>query len=100
MGFSRRLVLAASAPLVGIVAFQMIFVAAAQTPARSDPPDRIAPSDAPSKITIVSKKEPGIPMIISGQVTDGNRPIKGASVFVYHTDAKGIYQREPNDNPS
>ena len=30
---------------------------------------------------------------------NGDKPIKGVSMFVYHTDAKGIYQRETNDNP-
>jgi len=59
---------------------------------------QIAPTSAPAKITIVSKTEPGQPMIISGRLTDGAKPIKNVSVFVYHTDVEGYYANHRVDN--
>jgi protocatechuate 3,4-dioxygenase, beta subunit len=39
-------------------------------------------------------------LIVTGQVfgPDGKTPLAGASVYVYHTDAKGLYTPETNDN--
>lgn len=59
---------------------------------------QIASATAPSRVTIVTETEAGEPMIISGHVTDGARPIKSASVFVYHTDAEGYYANHRFDN--
>ena len=60
----------------------------------------VAEKDAPSKITIANKEEPGDRVIISGRVLgpDGVTPVRGASVYVYHTDAKGYYSPGTNDN--
>lgn len=54
---------------------------------------QVAEKNAPSKITITSKGEPGEHLIVSGKVfgKDGRTPLAGASVYVYHTDAKGLY---------
>ena len=60
----------------------------------------IAEKDAPSKITIAEKQEPGERLIVAGQVfrPDGVTPLPAASVYVYHTDVKGYYTPESNDN--
>ena len=49
--------------------------------------------DARWQITITSKEEPGEPLIVSGTVygPDGVTPLKGISVYVYHTDITGHY---------
>ena len=60
----------------------------------------IAEKDAPSKITIATKQEPGERLIVAGRVfgPDGITPLPAASVYVYHTDAKGYYSPGVNDN--
>jgi len=61
---------------------------------------QVAEKDAPSKAVIAAKEEPGERLIVTGQVfgPDGKTPLAGASVYVYHTDAKGLYTPETNDN--
>lgn len=61
---------------------------------------QVAEKNAPSKITINSKDEPGERLIVSGKVfgPDGKTPLAGASVYVYHTDAKGLYTPGPNND--
>lgn len=45
------------------------------------------------KTVIVSDKEPGDPLIITGTIysPDGHTPVEGATLWVYHTDATGHY---------
>jgi protocatechuate 3,4-dioxygenase beta subunit len=45
------------------------------------------------RVTIVSDKEPGEPLIVSGTVyaLDGKTPLPGATLWVYQTDATGNY---------
>ena len=53
-----------------------------------------APSGSvPAKVVIVSDKEPGDQMIISGTIyaPDGRTPLKDIDLFVYQTDATGLY---------
>jgi protocatechuate 3,4-dioxygenase beta subunit len=61
---------------------------------------QVAEKNAPSKITIASRDEPGERLIVSGRVfgQDGKTPLAGVSIYVYHTDAKGLYTPETNDN--
>ena len=61
---------------------------------------QVAEKNAPSKITIATKEEPGERLIVTGQVfgPDGKTPLTGASVYVYHTDVKGVYTPGTNDN--
>ena len=52
------------------------------------------------KMTIVANNEPGEPLIVTGRVfdRDGKTPVKGASVYVYHTDAEGNYSRKGDES--
>ncbi len=60
---------------------------------------RIADKNAPSKIMIASKEEPGQRLRVTGTVFDEEgKPIEGVSIYVYHTDAKGLYTPTDNDN--
>ena len=64
----------------------------------------VADKIAPSKITIATKEEPGERLIVTGVVfdTDGKTPLARASVYVYHTDADGLYTpgaKNDNRNP-
>ena len=56
-------------------------------------PSTVAPTDAPSRITVSPQSEPGEALVISGVVfqADGRTPLRGASVYVYQTDARGYY---------
>jgi protocatechuate 3,4-dioxygenase beta subunit len=58
------------------------------------------PTGVTWKTTIVSPGEPGEPLIVSGTVygPDGRTPMEGANLWVYHTDATGVYSplRESN----
>ena len=59
--------------------------AGAQTPT-------VAPANAPSRAVVPPNGEPGTPIVISGIVSDaGGSPLRGASVYVYQTDARGYY---------
>ena len=54
----------------------------------------IAPADAPSEVMIAAPTEPGERFVVHGRVMDGAAPISGASVYVYHADAKGFYSAD------
>jgi len=45
------------------------------------------------KTEIVTNKEPGEPLIITGTIcgVDGKTPLEGATLSIYHTDASGNY---------
>jgi len=60
-------------------------------------PRRIAPKDAPSSADVAAADEPGRRLEVSGTVytAAGRKPLAGASVYVYQTDAKGYYR--PDD---
>jgi protocatechuate 3,4-dioxygenase beta subunit len=61
---------------------------------------QVAEKNAPSNITIAAKEEPGERLVVAGRVfdADGKTPLTRASVYVYHTDAKGLYTPDTNDN--
>lgn len=58
-------------------------------------------SDPPSwNAKIVADNEPGEPLIISGTIysPDGKQPLEGITLFVYQTDATGVYTTSEGDN--
>jgi protocatechuate 3,4-dioxygenase beta subunit len=76
---------------VSIVSLFLFFAGqvAAQTSTMAD-------VNAPSRAVITSAGEPGEPLIVSGVVfdADGKTPVVGASVYVYQTDAEGVYTQD------
>jgi protocatechuate 3,4-dioxygenase beta subunit len=67
-------------------------------------PDRVAPENAPSTGDVAPAGEPGERLEVKGVVygSDGRTPVRGASLYVYQTDARGHYRPEDamgNRNP-
>ena len=62
------------------------------------PPQQIAPPNAPAHVVVAGETEPGERLIVTGRVTDGEAPVQGVSIFVYHTDAKGLYSFNANND--
>ncbi|HJR08508.1 MAG TPA: hypothetical protein VJ842_14700 [Pyrinomonadaceae bacterium] len=56
------------------------------------------PSQLNWETRIASASEPGEPMEVSGVIyqADGKTPAPGVILYVYHTDAKGIYSPAPD----
>ena len=56
------------------------------------------PRTLTSRARIAPVGEPGLPLVISGQLfeADGRTPATGVTVFAYHTDAQGIYDVPAN----
>jgi protocatechuate 3,4-dioxygenase beta subunit len=49
------------------------------------------PPDAPSSIVVAGREEPGERLVVTGRAMDGTKPVAGAVVYIFHTDAKGFY---------
>jgi protocatechuate 3,4-dioxygenase beta subunit len=56
----------------------------------------VKPENLSPRIKMVSDDEPGVPMIVSGIIyaADGVTPAEGVTLYVYHTDARGLYSDE------
>ena len=61
-------------------------------------PKYVAPPDAPSSIVMAGKDEPGERFIVTGRVLDGSTPVAGASIYVLHADADGLYTRDGSNS--
>jgi len=91
---TRAFARAALAVLAAVTVFAVS--SGAQTPKQ-------APAGAPSTGRITPAGEPGPPLNVSGVVVTGDgKPIAGASIYAYQTDAEGYYGVKPasdNGNP-
>jgi protocatechuate 3,4-dioxygenase beta subunit len=58
----------------------------------------VAPLDAPSSIVVAGPGEPGERFVVTGRVLDGNKPLAGISIYVFHTDTNGLYARDGVNN--
>lgn len=58
-----------------------------------------APDDVSWSTTIADADEPGEPMVITGTVydPDGETPAPGILLYVYHTNAEGIYPKRGDE---
>jgi protocatechuate 3,4-dioxygenase beta subunit len=56
------------------------------------------PKTLSAETQLTDAKEPGEPITISGTIykADGKTPAPGVILYVYHTDAKGLYSPSPN----
>jgi len=54
-------------------------------------PQYTAPSNAPSTVVIAGTGEPGERMVVTGRTLVGETPVAGVSIYVFHTDMKGLY---------
>lgn len=61
-------------------------------------PQFTAPEGAPSRMVIAGEDEPGERLIVTGRTLEGDKPVPGVSLYVFHTDAKGRYSLETGDN--
>src|SRR5678816_3177686 len=66
----------------------------------SSPSGATTDANVPAKVVIVSDKEPGEPLMVSGTIyaPDGRSPLEGITLYVYQTDATGRYSTSGGDN--
>ncbi|HYE16063.1 MAG TPA: hypothetical protein VD968_16610, partial [Pyrinomonadaceae bacterium] len=45
---------------------------------------------------LTQEGEPGEPLVVSGRIfaPDGKTPVEGVTLYVYHTDARGLYSED------
>ena len=60
-------------------------------------PQYTAPRDAPSTVVIAGRNEPGERLIVTGRTLDGTKSVAGVSLYVFHTDARGLYATDGTD---
>lgn len=54
------------------------------------------PATAPARVVLPPRGEPGVPLVVRGRVLLGDgRPVAGVMVYVYHTNAAGVYPKRP-----
>lgn len=97
--FDRRLFLrSAGAALVGIHALSLSAAGCGRSPhARAGAtPDTGESAGLSSKTLLIPAGEPGAPLVVSGRIfaADGKTPVEGVTLYVYHTDARGLYSEK------
>jgi protocatechuate 3,4-dioxygenase beta subunit len=70
------------------------------TLAEYNAPQYTAPEDAPSSVVIAGREEPGDRLVVTGRTLDAEKPVAGVSLYVFHTDAKGVYATGVNNRDS
>ncbi|MBL7995293.1 intradiol ring-cleavage dioxygenase [bacterium] len=58
-----------------------------------------APANLTSYVTIAPADEPGVRIAIKGKLywSDGKTPAAGVIVYLYHTNAEGLYKKKGNE---
>jgi len=97
--FDRRLFLrGAGAALVGIPALSLSAVGCARSPGAlaGSKSDEKETAGLAWKTVLTPASEPGTPLLVSGRIlaADGKTPVEGATLHVYHTDARGLYSEK------
>jgi protocatechuate 3,4-dioxygenase beta subunit len=84
--------------LSGAVGFAALYGLAGCGPrqgsaARPPAPAEGEPKEISSRAVLSAWGEPGPPLVVSGRVfaADGRTPVEGVTLYVYHTDARGLY---------
>ena len=90
---------ASAAFVLPVVGFQLIGCSSNRLLAHS-PTDGNKSSPASWSVRIVSDEEPGQPLIVSGRIysPDGQKPLEGITLYVYQTDATGVYTTSGTGN--
>ena len=85
-------------PLIGLGLAELTGCARATGVAAFPAPESSSPGSW--KTSICTDKEPGEALIVSGTIyaPDGRTPLEGISLFVYQTDATGVYTTSGGDN--
>jgi protocatechuate 3,4-dioxygenase beta subunit len=80
-------------PLLIAVALVGGYCEAGHAKAQDEFPVPDSPAAPPTKIVIPPEGEPGEPLVISGTIyqPDGRTPAAGVTLYVFHTDATGVY---------
>lgn len=87
--------------LYGAAGLSALFasVACGRSSAALMPPPAEVPEVATSLATLPAWGEAGAPLVVRGRVfaADGRTPVGGVTLYVYHTDARGLYsERDGN----
>ena len=99
VGFcDRRLFLRGAAALVGLPALSLCAAGCGRSPRAlaGSTPDGKEPVELSWKTVLVPAGEPGTPLVVSGRIfaADGRTPVGGITLYVYHTDARGLYSEK------
>ena len=99
-GFLKRASVAlAGLSVVGIGANGLACSSARNPALAVVPSEGIKPGNLSWQTTITSKDEPGEPLVVWGRIfgPDGKTPLPDITLYVYHTDARGIYSDQKYD---
>lgn len=87
--------------LHGAAGLSLIYAAAGcgRSSAALVPAESGAPEPVPSVVTLSEWGERGAPLVVRGRVfaSDGRTRVEGATLYVYHTDARGLYSETHGD---
>ncbi|MDX1631950.1 MAG: protocatechuate 3,4-dioxygenase [Thermoanaerobaculia bacterium] len=84
-------------PLVGVLAVGAVLVGAIP----GSEGERLPGHDAPSTVVIAPPQEPGERLVVRGRVfaPDGETPVEGVTLYVYHTNVEGRYAPPGEETP-